>query len=61
MKVYRARWELIPLAGATGTRLVYNATIEPKFEVPGIVGTNVVRKDIARMMKAVLLRLDRRE
>lgn len=59
MKVYRATWELSPLAGATGTRVVYNATIVPKFEVPGIVGTNVVRKDIAEMMAAVLLRLDR--
>ena len=61
MKVYRATWELRPLAGATGTRVVYNATIVPKFGVPGIVGTNVVRKDIARMMAAVLLRLDRQE
>jgi ribosome-associated toxin RatA of RatAB toxin-antitoxin module len=61
MKVYRATWELSPLAGATGTRVVYNATIVPKFEVPGIVGTNVVRKDIAEMMAAVLLRLDRQE
>lgn len=61
MKVYRARWELIPVTGATGTRLVYNATIVPKFGVPGIVGTNSVRKDIARMMAAVLLRLDRQE
>ena len=61
MKVYRASWELIPLAGATGTRLVYTATIVPKFDVPGIVGTDAVRKDIGRMMAAVLLRLDRRE
>ena len=61
MKVYRATWELSPLAGATGTRVVYNATIVPKFEVPGIVGTNVVRRDIAEMMAAVLLRLDRQE
>ena len=61
MKVYRASWELIPLAGTTGTRLVYNATIVPKFDVPGIVGTDAVRKDIGRMMAAVLLRLDRRE
>lgn len=61
MKVYRASWELSPLAGATGTRVVYNATIVPKFDVPGIVGTGAVRKDIARMMAAVLLRLDRQE
>ena len=61
MKVYRARWELSPLAGATGTRVVYTATIVPKFDVPGIVGTTVVKNDIARMMAAALLRLDRRE
>ena len=61
MKVYRASWELTPLAGATGTRVVYSATIVPKFDVPGIVGTNVIRNDIARMMAAALLRLDRQE
>jgi ribosome-associated toxin RatA of RatAB toxin-antitoxin module len=61
MKVYRASWELRPLPGAAGTRIVYNATIEPKFHVPGIVGLSVVRKDIAEMMAAVFLRLDRQE
>ncbi|MGJ9416336.1 SRPBCC family protein [Massilia sp. CMS3.1] len=61
MKVYRASWELSPLAGAAGTRVVYHATIEPKFDVPGVIGTSVVRKDIAKMMAAVLLRLDRQE
>ena len=61
MKVYRASWELSPLAGATGTRVAYSATIVPKFDVPGIIGTSVVRNDIARMMKAVLLRLDRQD
>lgn len=61
MKVYRASWELRPVAGATGTRIVYNATIVPKFDVPGIVGTGAVKNDIARMMAAVLSRLDRQE
>lgn len=61
MKVYRASWVLSPLAGAAGTRVVYNATIEPKFYVPGMVGESLVRKDIAKMMAAVLLRLDRQE
>jgi ribosome-associated toxin RatA of RatAB toxin-antitoxin module len=61
MKVYRATWRLSPVAGATGTRVVYHANIVPKFDVPGIVGTKVVRNDIARMMAAVLLRLDRQE
>lgn len=61
MKVYRASWELSPLAGASGTRVVYSATIVPKFDVPGIVGTSVVKRDVARMMASALLRLDRRE
>ena len=58
MKVYRTSWELSP-SDAGGTTVRYDATIEPKFYVPGIVGTSLVRKDIARMMTAVLLRLDR--
>lgn len=64
MKAFRARWELSPLAGATGTtgtRVAYSATIVPKFDVPGIIGTSVVRKDIARMMAAVLSRVDRQQ
>lgn len=61
MKVYRTSWELRPLAGAAGTRVVYKATIEPKFAVPGIIGTGIVKKNIAGMMAAVLLRLDRQE
>jgi ribosome-associated toxin RatA of RatAB toxin-antitoxin module len=61
MKVYRASWELIPLAGASGTRVVYNATIEPKFYVPAIVGESLVRNDIAKMIAAVLMRIDRQE
>jgi ribosome-associated toxin RatA of RatAB toxin-antitoxin module len=61
MKVYRASWELSPVPGAAGTRIVYNASIEPKFHVPGIVGLSVVKKDIAGMMAAVYLRLDRQE
>ncbi|WP_332878953.1 SRPBCC family protein [Massilia sp. S19_KUP03_FR1] len=58
MKVYRASWALRP-AGAGGTRVDYSATIAPKFYVPGLVGTSIVRKDIANMMAAVLARLDR--
>lgn len=61
LKVYRASWELSPLAGAAGTRVVYTSTIVPKFDVPGIVGTGVVKKDVARMMAAALLRLDRQD
>lgn len=58
MKVYRCSWEL-RAAGAGGTTVLYNATIEPTFYVPGLVGTRLVRQDIGRMMAAVLLRLDR--
>jgi len=61
MKVYRCSWELVPVPGANGTRVLYSATIAPKFYVPGIVGASLVRKDIARMMAAVLARLDRDE
>lgn len=61
MKVFRASWKLSPLAGAGGTRLDYQANIVPKFDVPGVVGTSVVKKDIARMMTAVLMRLERQE
>lgn len=61
MKVFRASWKLSPLAGAAGTRLDYQANIVPKFDVPGVVGTSVVKKDIARMMTAVLMRLERQE
>ena len=61
MKVYRASWELTPLPGAAGTRLAYRATIEPKFPVPGMVGTSVIRRDIAGMMAAVFLRMDQQE
>jgi len=58
MKVYRASWELIPSADASSTRVMYNATIEPKFYVPEIVGESLIRKDIAKMMTAVLLRVN---
>ena len=61
MKVYRCSWELTPIAATGGTRVLYNATIEPKFYVPGVVGVSLVRKDIAKMMAAVLLRLDRED
>ena len=58
MKVYDCHWELMALDGG-GTRVRYRASIAPKFYVPGIVGTSLVRKDIARMMGAVLSRMDR--
>lgn len=61
MKVYQCSWEISSVAATGGTRIVYNASIEPKFYVPGLVGASLVRKDIARMMAAVLVRLERAE
>jgi ribosome-associated toxin RatA of RatAB toxin-antitoxin module len=61
MKVYRASWALAPLAGGAGTKVSYHAAIEPAFYVPGMVGTRLVRQDIARMMAAVLSRMERQE
>jgi carbon monoxide dehydrogenase subunit G len=61
MKVYRASWELVSQPGGTGTKVVYDAAIEPKFYVPAMIGTTLVRKDIAGMMAAVLARMERQE
>lgn len=61
MKVYRCSWEISAVAATGGSRISYNASIEPKFYVPGLVGTSMVRKDIAKMMSAVLLHLDRNQ
>jgi ribosome-associated toxin RatA of RatAB toxin-antitoxin module len=58
LKAYRCSWELIPL-DTGGTRVLYHAEIEPRFYVPGLVGASLVRKDIARLMTAVLARMDR--
>ena len=57
MKVYTCRWELTPLPGG-GTRIAYTGKMVPKFYVPGMLGSNIIRRDIERMMKAVLERLD---
>ena len=61
MKRYEARWELIPVPETGGTRVVYHGKMAPNFYVPGILGANLIRSDIERMMHAVLTRLDRRE
>ena len=58
MKVYRCSWELVPLPGG-GTRLLYSAAIAPKFYVPAMLESRLIRNDIATMMAAVLARLDR--
>jgi ribosome-associated toxin RatA of RatAB toxin-antitoxin module len=57
MKVYACRWELIALPDG-GTRVAYTGRMVPKFYVPGMLGSNIIRRDIERMMKAVLERLD---
>ena len=61
MKVYRASWVVSPVAGAAGSRVVYTSTMEPAFYVPEMIGESLIKKDIARMMTAVLARLDRQE
>ena len=57
MKVYSCRWEMSALPDG-GTRIVYSGKLVPKFYVPGMLGANIIRRDIERMMTAVLLRLD---
>ena len=57
MKVYSCRWELTALPDG-GTRVAYTGRMVPKFYVPGMLGSNIIRRDIERMMKAVLQRLD---
>ncbi|MFP5390639.1 MAG: SRPBCC family protein [Gammaproteobacteria bacterium] len=58
MKVYDCRWELQPLPDNAGTRIVYSGKLVPKFYVPGLLGANLMRSDIERMMSAVLARID---
>jgi ribosome-associated toxin RatA of RatAB toxin-antitoxin module len=58
MKHYESRWELFPQAEG-GTRVVYSGKLVPNFYVPGLLGTNMIRSDIERMMGAVLARIDR--
>ena len=58
MKVYSCRWEMTPVPETGGTRISYTGKMVPKFYVPGMLGANVIRRDIERMMKAVLERLD---
>lgn len=57
MKVYNCRWEMTPLPDG-GTRIAYSGKLVPKFYVPGMLGSNQIRRDIERMMTAVLQRLD---
>jgi ribosome-associated toxin RatA of RatAB toxin-antitoxin module len=57
MKVYNCRWEMSPLPDG-GTKIAYSGRMVPKFYVPGMLGANIIRRDIERMMGAVLARLD---
>jgi ribosome-associated toxin RatA of RatAB toxin-antitoxin module len=59
MKVYQCTWRLIPKPETGGTRVVYSGKMAPKFYVPGMLGSTMIRSDIERMMAAVLARLDR--
>jgi ribosome-associated toxin RatA of RatAB toxin-antitoxin module len=58
MKHYESRWELFPQPDG-GTKVVYSGKLVPNFYVPGILGTNIIRGDIERMMGAVLARMDK--
>ncbi|NRR33159.1 SRPBCC family protein [Oxalobacteraceae bacterium] len=58
MKHYESRWELIPIPETGGTRVVYSGRLIPNFYVPGLLGANIIRSDVERMMAAVLTRLD---
>ena len=60
MKVYSCRWEMTALPDG-GTRVSYTGRMVPKFYVPGMLGSNIIKRDIERMMKAVLERLDQSE
>ena len=59
MKVYRCRWQLVPVPETGGTRVIYSGTMAPNFYVPGMFGAKLVRSDVDRMLRAVLARLDR--
>jgi ribosome-associated toxin RatA of RatAB toxin-antitoxin module len=59
MTVYNCVWRLVPVPETGGTRIVYSGALAPKFYVPAMLGANLIRADITRMMAAVLARLDR--
>jgi ribosome-associated toxin RatA of RatAB toxin-antitoxin module len=59
MQVYRCSWQLIPVPETGGTQVLYNGALAPKFYVPGMLGSNMIRTHIEQMMAAVLKRLDR--
>ena len=61
MRVYQCRWELVPVPETGGTRINYSGKLAPRFYVPSMLGANLMRSDIERMMAAVLARLEQTE
>jgi ribosome-associated toxin RatA of RatAB toxin-antitoxin module len=59
MKVYKCSWRLVSVPETGGTRVLFSSMVAPKFYVPGMLGSNMIRSDIERMMAAVMARLDR--
>lgn len=59
MKLYHCTWQLTAVPATGGTRVDYRGTLAPKFYVPGMMGSSMVRADVERMMTAVMRRLDR--
>jgi ribosome-associated toxin RatA of RatAB toxin-antitoxin module len=59
MKIYQCSWRLIAQPATGGTQVVYSGRMAPNFYVPGMLGANMLRADIRRMMAATLARLDR--
>lgn len=58
MKAYSCRWEITALPDGAGSRIDYSGKLVPKFYVPGMLGSNLIKRDIERMMAAVLKRID---
>ena len=58
MKHYESHWDLVPVPETGGTRVLYNGKLVPNFYVPGMLGAQMIRGDIERMMAAVLARLE---
>ena len=61
MKTYQCVWQMTALPDGAGTRIAYSGKMVPKFYVPGMLGSNIIRRDIERMMGAVLQRLDQQQ
>lgn len=58
MKHYESHWDLVPVPETGGTRVLYSGKLVPNFYVPGMLGAQMIRGDIERMMAAVLARLE---